>query len=121
MAPIPVPVRERILTLYERGKKTKAIAEALGYCRAAVRRVRQHHRERGTVQPKARPARTGLTEAVSAELRGLVAKTPDATLAELAAGLSAPVSPATVDRWLTRLDLTPKKSRTGPRSRTART
>ena len=121
MAPIPVVVRERILTLYEQGKKTKVIAGAVGYCRAAVRRVRQRHRERVTVRPKARPVRTGLTEAVLAELRGLVAKTPDATLGEPAADLSAAASPSTVDRWLTKLDLTLEKSRTGPRSRTART
>ncbi len=42
MTPIPVEVRRRIIALYERGKETGAIADALGHCVAAVRRVRQH-------------------------------------------------------------------------------
>ena len=47
MQAIPVPVRERILQLYEDGDSTAEIAELLGYCVAAVRRVRQHFRARG--------------------------------------------------------------------------
>jgi hypothetical protein len=38
MKAIPVPVRERILHLYDRGKSTGEIATSLGYCIAAVRR-----------------------------------------------------------------------------------
>lgn len=121
-APIPVPMRERIIALYEQGKKTRHIVAALGYCKSAVRRVRQHHRERGTVEPRRRPPpASGLTPAVAVELQELVAATPDATLHELAADLSTGVSPSTVDRWLGGLGLTLKKSRTGPPSRTGRT
>jgi len=46
MKAIPVPVRERILHLYDRGKSTGEIAASLGYCVAAVRRVRQHFKAR---------------------------------------------------------------------------
>ncbi|MGH7954189.1 MAG: helix-turn-helix domain-containing protein, partial [Limisphaerales bacterium] len=42
MKAIPVPLRERILKLYEQGKSTAEIAAFLGFCVAAVRRVRQH-------------------------------------------------------------------------------
>ena len=52
MRAIPVPVRERILKLYDDGETTAEIAELLGYCVAAVRRVRQQFQARGTLQPK---------------------------------------------------------------------
>ena len=52
MKAIPVPVRERILKLYEQGKSTGEIAASFGYCVAAVRRVRQHFQARGTLEPQ---------------------------------------------------------------------
>ena len=52
MKAIPVPVRERILHLYDQGKSTCEIATSLGYCVAAVRRVRQHFQARGTLEPQ---------------------------------------------------------------------
>jgi len=51
MTPIPVPIRQRILQLYERGKSTREIAQVFGFCVAAVRRVRQQFRQRGTLEP----------------------------------------------------------------------
>ena len=48
MRAIPVPVRERILKLYDDGESTAEIAELLGYCIAAVRRVRQQFQVRAT-------------------------------------------------------------------------
>ncbi|MGH9359215.1 MAG: helix-turn-helix domain-containing protein, partial [Terriglobia bacterium] len=52
MRAIPVPVRKRILELYERGKSTQEIAQYSGLCVAAVRRVRQQFRQRGTLEPR---------------------------------------------------------------------
>ena len=52
MKAIPVPLRERILKLYEQGKSTAELAVFSGYCVAAVRRVRQHFKARGTVKPQ---------------------------------------------------------------------
>jgi len=52
MKAIPTPVRERILHLYDQGKSTSEIAASLGYCVAAVRRVRQHFKARGTLEPQ---------------------------------------------------------------------
>jgi transposase len=124
MTPIPVEVRKRIIALYERGKGTAAIADALGYCAAAVRRVRQHLRERGTLEPAThRCGRRGrFTPEVGAELQRLHDARADATLAELADALAdgplaLSVSPSTVDRWLrVRLGVTRKKSRRTPPS-----
>lgn len=117
MEPIPLRTRERIIALYEEGEQTSEISERTGYCPAAVRRVKQHLRERGTLQPRAgTPGPKGkLTAAVKERLRGLVHDKPDATLAELrdalAAGAEVSASTSTVDRWLGKLGLSFKKSR----------
>jgi transposase len=107
---IPVPVRERIIHLYDAGKKTGEIAKALGYCKAATRRIRQVLRERGTLQPllHLRGRKSGLTPEVAERLRELVQRRPDATLAELAEAIGT--SDSTVDRWLRKLDLSLKKN-----------
>ena len=41
MQAIPVPLRKRIIELYEQGRSTQEIAQFSGFCVAAVRRVRQ--------------------------------------------------------------------------------
>ena len=113
MEPYPKLVRDRIIGLYEQGKGTKEIAELFGLCRSGVRRVRQRFRERGTTDPLPRdPGRgPGLSEAERERLREMVRATPDATLAELHAGLGAGVAVSTIDRWLSRLGL-PRKKKT---------
>ena len=117
MEPIPVRTRERIIALYEEGEQTSEIAERTGYCPAAVRRVKQHLRERGTLRPlSGTPGPKGkLTDDVKARLGRLVASKPDATLAELRDALAAEAevaaSTSTVDRWLRKLGLSFKKSR----------
>jgi transposase len=52
MRAIPIAVRERIMQLYDRGKGTQEIADAFGFCIAAVRRVRQQYKARGTFEPQ---------------------------------------------------------------------
>ena len=49
MKAIPIAMRERILKLYEQGKSSIEIAEFSGFCVAAVCRVRQQFKERGTI------------------------------------------------------------------------
>ncbi|MGH9689681.1 MAG: helix-turn-helix domain-containing protein [Candidatus Acidiferrales bacterium] len=65
MTPIPVPIRQRILHLYERGKSTGEIAQFCGFCVAAVRRVRQQFHQRGTLEPQTR--RSGRCTLITAE------------------------------------------------------
>jgi len=112
MRAIPVPVRQRILQLYEVGKDTRQIAEFSGYCVAAVRRVRQQFRQRGTLEPQTYRCgrKTLLTARRQARLQKLVAAQPDATLAELGTRLDRPFGTSTVDLWLRRLGLTYKKN-----------
>jgi transposase len=110
MKAIPVAVRERILKLYDQGKDTAQIAASFGYCVAAVRRVRQHFKVRGTLEPQTHRCgrKTLLTEPRKERLLRLLKRRPDATLAELGAQLRRPTS--TIDLWLARLGWSCKKN-----------
>jgi transposase len=110
MKAIPVAVRERILKLYEQGQDTREIAFSFGYCVAAVRRVRQYFKERGTLEPQTHRCgrKTLLTAARQTRLEQLLARRPDATLAELGAQFNRPTS--TMDLWLSRLGWSCKKN-----------
>jgi transposase len=105
MRAIPIPIRKRILELYERGRGTREIAQFSGFCIAAVRRVRQQFRERRTLQPRTHLCgrKALLSEERKQRLHQLLSKQPDATLAELGAGLDRPFRTSTIDLWLRRL------------------
>lgn len=120
MKAIPVVVRERILKLYEQGKGTGAIAASFGYSVAAVRRVRQRFKERGTLEPQTHRCgrKTLLTEARKARLEQMLARQPDATLAELGTPFNRPTS--TMDLWLKRLGWSCKKNAARRRAVAAR-
>jgi transposase len=122
MEPYGLRLRMLIMELYEQEKSTVEIAKILGTSQSGTRRVRQHERERGTLEPGkggggGKPA---LDEQQQQQLRDLVKQQPDATLAELqvqlrgATGVSLSIS--SVDRWCTKLDLRLKKSRKERRS-----
>jgi transposase len=104
--------RQRIIQLYEEGKPTRDISEFLGFCVAAVRRVRQQFKQRGTLQPQTHLCgrKTLLTAARGARLQKLVADQPDATLAEVGIRMDRPFGASTVDLWLRRLGLSCKKN-----------
>jgi transposase len=122
MTPIPVPVRRRILQLYERGKSTREIAQFFGFCVAAVRRVRQQFRQRGTLEPRTHRSgrRTLLTAERKQRLEELLSERSDATLVELGAGLDRPFRTSTVDLWLRRLGWRYKKNSGRRRTRAVR-
>jgi len=120
MKAIPVPVRERILKLYDQGQSTVEIAASFGYCVAAVRRVRQHFKARGTLEPQTHRCgrKSLLTPARKERLLRLLDQRPDATLAELGAALERPTS--TMDLWLSRLGWSCKKNAARRRAVAAR-
>jgi len=122
MRAIPVPVRERIIQLYEQGKSTREIAAFSGFCVAAVRRVRQQFQVRGTLQPQTHLCgrKTLLTAARKRRLEQRLARQPDATLTELGACLDRPFVTSTVDVWLRRLGWTCKKNAARHRAVAAR-
>lgn len=112
MRAIPIPIRKRILELYESGKSTQEIAQFSGFCVAAVHRVRQRFHERGTLQPRTDLCgrKTLLTERRRQRLRELLSEQPDATLAELGARMDRPFGTFTVDLWLRQLGWRFKKT-----------
>ena len=79
---------------------------------AAVRRVRQQFKERGTLQPQTHLCgrKTLMTARRQARLQRLVRAQPDATLAELSTRLDRPFPTSTIDLWLRKLGLTYKKN-----------
>jgi transposase len=99
MPATPVPIRERILELYERGKSTQQIAQYAGFCVAAVRRARQQFRQRGELDPRTHWSgrKTLLTEERKQQLRELLSEQPDATLAEFGARMDRPFCTSTID------------------------
>lgn len=121
MKAIPLPMRERIIQLYEQGRSTREIAAFSGFCVAAVRRLRQRFKELGTLKPQTHLCgrKTLLTPARQARLKRLVDERPDATLAELGQRLDRPFGTSTVDLWLRKLGLSCKKN--AARRRTAAT
>jgi transposase len=123
MEAIPVAVRKRIIKLYAQGKSTDQISKSLGYCLAAVRRVRQHFKERGTLKPQThRCGRTGyFTAGRQEQLRRLLEQKSDATLAELCEKIDRPVAISTMDVWVRKLGFSFKKRLSAPASRTAPT
>jgi len=122
MRAIPVPLRKRILELYEQGKSTREIANFCGFCVAAVRRVRQQFRQRRTLEPRTHQCgrKTLLTEGRKQRLQELLSALPDATLAELGARLDRPFPTSTIDLWLRRLGWKLKKNSGRRRTRPAR-
>jgi transposase len=122
MRAIPIPIRKRILELYERGRSTREIAQFSGFCVAAVRRVRQQFRQRGTLEPHTHLCgrKTLLTEERKQRLHRLLREQPDATLAELGARLDRPFRTSTIDLWRRRLGWKFKKNSGRRRTRTSR-
>jgi transposase len=122
MKAIPLPMRQRIIQLYDQGESTRDIATFAGFCVAAVRRVRQQFKARGTLKPQTHLCgrKTLLTRARKARLEKLVAAQPDATLAELGQRLDRPFGTSTVDLWLRQLELSCKKNAARRRTATAR-
>jgi transposase len=98
------------------------IAQFSGFCIAAVRRVRQQFGERGTLEPRTYLCgrKTLLSEERKQRLHQLLSEQPDATLAELGAGLDRPFRTSTIDLWLRRLGWKFKKNSGRRRTRTSR-
>lgn len=124
MAAYSLDLRIRVAAACDDGTDTRAeIAERFAVSESWIRRLLQRRRETGPLAPK--PHGGGHPPAFDAtaagRLRQAVAATPDATLVALARACGVTCSTSAVDRALSRLGITRKKSRPGRRSRTART
>jgi transposase len=122
MKAIPTEIRKRIIFLHKKGKTAEEMSEMFGYCVAAIYRVRQQFKERGTLEPQTHTCgrKTLFTPERRALLTNLVAAEPDATLAQLGNRMDRPFRTSTIDLWLQDLGLSFKKNGIRRRARQTR-
>ena len=119
--------RRRIIDLFQRGLEGDDVAEVTGASPAGVRRVWQQYRTDGRDHDAYANCgrKPTLDEAGQQTLLTLARARPDAFCRELADDLCAStgvrLSRQRIGRWLDRLGLTRKKSRSTPASRNAPT
>jgi len=112
-------LRDRVLAAYDRGMKTKAIAEMFSVSPAWARRVKQCRRETGRTTPL--PRGGAMYVKIDRErLMALVEEQPDATLRELRDRLGVQCTEAAICFALKRLGLSFKKKRSMRPSRIVR-
>lgn len=109
-------LRDRVLAAYDRGLKTKEIAETFAVSRAWARRVKQCRRETGRTTPLPRGGATVIKIDMQ-RLAELVEEQPDATLLELRDRLGVDCTESAICLALKRLGLTFKKKRSTRRSK----
>ena len=103
-------LRDRVLAAYDRGMKTKRIAETFAVSRAWARRIKQCRRETGRTTPLPRGGATVIKIDMQ-RLAELVQEQPDATMIELRDRLGVSCTESAICLALKRLDLTFKKRR----------
>ena len=116
--------RHAVARAYDECESSIEVAEQFGCSASWVRRLIQHGRERGTLEPRSTARRDDqrtYDDADEARIRELIKAKPDATLLEVAEALAKPAHIGTVSRTLDRLGLPRKKSPPPPPSRTGRT
>jgi transposase len=121
MAAYSMDLRERVARAWDGHPDAEAIATKYEVSRAWVHRLIQRRRETGSLAPRKQTKfrRCALDDAQVSTLRALITARPDATLAELRAGVPTTAALSTLWRTIDRLGLTVKKNRT--RRRTAPT
>ena len=115
--------REAVARAYDECRSSQEVAEQFNCSESWVRRLIQRRRETGSLAPRPLklPDNNKLDEKDLKRLQELIRRTPDMTLAELAAALDDKVSVPTVWRATQALGLPLKKSPCMPPSRTGRT
>jgi transposase len=116
--------RIAVARAYDESGSSIEVGEQFGCSESWVRRLIQHRRERGTLEPRSSARHDDqrtYDDADERTIRELIKSKPDATLAEVAESLGKPAHVCTVSRTLSRLNLPRKKSPRTPPNRTART
>ena len=114
-APYAQDLRDRVLAAYDRGMKTKEVAEVFQVSPAWARRVKQRRLETG--ETRARPMGGATVIKIDlVRLAELVRQRPDATLLELRSALGVKCAESAVCLALKRLGLSFKKRRSMRRS-----
>jgi len=114
--PYSQDLRDRVLAAYQRGMKTKQIAELFEVSPAWARRVKQRLQEHGE-RTHRRMGSPGVTIVDRTQLAALIREHPDATLAELRGLLGVKCALSTLCMALKKMGLPLKKKRCTLRSR----
>jgi len=107
--PYSQDLRDRVLQAYDRGMKTKQIAELFSVSSSWARRVKQRRRETGETTHR-RMGGPGVTVVDREQLAALVREHPDATLAELRSRLGVQCALSTLCVALKKMGLSFKKN-----------
>ena len=102
-------LRSRVLSMSDAGHGTRTVAELLKVSASWVRRVKQRRREHGELGPRSRGGARNV-KVDRERLAQLVAKQPDATLAELREQLGIECSLSAICTALQKLRLSYRKS-----------
>ena len=116
--------RRSVARAYDESGSSLEVAEQFNCSESWVRRLIQHRRERGTLQPLTTARhddQRSYNNADEQKIRELIKHKPDATLAEVVEAIGKPAHPGTPSRTLARLNLPRKKSPRMPPSKTGRT
>jgi transposase len=119
-APYSQDLRDRVLAAYDRGMRTKKIAETFAVSPAWARAIKQRRRETGETTPRPMGGAT-FVKIDRVRLAELVKQQPDATLKELRERLGVQCAESAICMALKKLGLSFKKRRSTRRSRIART
>lgn len=117
--PYSQDLRDRVLRAYDRGMKTRQIAETFQVSPSWARRVKQRRRETGETTHR-RMGSPGVIIVDREQLAVLVRRHPDATLAELRTMLGVQCALSTLCQALKAMGLSFKKKRSTRRNRTVR-
>jgi len=119
--PLSRDLRERIVWAVEAGSSRRAAAEQFAISESCAIKLMQRWERTGSVAPAAMGGKKPFALADHADqVRTLLAAQPDATLDELQAQLASQgivVGRSSIDRFLKALNLTHKKRRSMPASR----
>jgi transposase len=122
--PYSMDFRRVVARAYDECGSSIEVAEQFNCSQSWVRRLIQHRRERGTLQPRSTARhddQRSFDDADEQAIRELIQRKPDATLAEVVEALGKQAHVSTVSRTLERMGLPRKKSPPTPPSRTGRT
>jgi transposase len=123
---LSLDLRRRVLAAVAAGQSCRQAAERFGVSASSAIRWRGMEKQSGNAMPKQQGGdqRSYVLEAHGDKILGLIEATRDITLTEIKAGLEAVgvrTSIGALWRFLRRHQITLKKSRRTPRSRTAQT
>jgi len=118
-SPYSQDLRDRVLAAYDRGMRTKKIAETFAVSPAWARGIKQRRRETGEISPRPMGGAT-VIKIDRARLAELVKEQPDATLKELRERLGIVCAESAISMALKKLGFSFKKRQSTRPSRTAR-